>query len=168
MVQSAAAEPAFARLRDEMAATGLVVVGVEFRNGGGKLGPYPFPAGLNDCVSALAWFHGRRAAVGMSKVIVAGESGGGNLSLATTLRAKRDGNTEMIDGVYAMCPYISGAYAPPPPELPSMFENDGYYIGTRMMGGIAKIYDPEGQHATDPLAWPYYATFDDLCACPRT
>ena len=24
----------------------------------------------------------------------------------------------MIDGVYAMVPYISGAYADPPPELP--------------------------------------------------
>ena len=39
--------------RDELASSGMVVVGVEFRNGGGKHGAYPFPAGLNDCPSAL-------------------------------------------------------------------------------------------------------------------
>ena len=43
------------RWRDELAALGLVVVGVEFRNGAGKLGNHPFPAGLNDCQSGLDW-----------------------------------------------------------------------------------------------------------------
>ena len=32
-----------------------MVVGVEFRNAGGKHGNYPFPAGLNDCASGLQW-----------------------------------------------------------------------------------------------------------------
>ena len=37
----------------------------------------------------------------------------------------------MIDGVYAMVPYISGAYADPPPELPSLVENEGYFLELR-------------------------------------
>ena len=48
-------QPLHNRWRNELAATGLVVVGVEFRNGADKLGPYAFPAALNDCVSALQW-----------------------------------------------------------------------------------------------------------------
>ena len=106
--------PAIARWRDDLAATGMVVVGVEFRNGGGKHGPYPFPAGLNDCTSALQWVNDNKARLGISKVVVSGESGGGNLTLATTLKAKQDGRLDQIDGVYAQCPYISNAYADPP------------------------------------------------------
>ena len=43
MVLLEAAGATYGRWRDELAATGLVVVGVEFRNGGGKHGPYPVP-----------------------------------------------------------------------------------------------------------------------------
>src|SRR4051812_43862195 len=55
MVLLEAAGPGYVRWRNELAATGMVVVGVEFRNGGGKHGAHPFPAGLNDCSSALQW-----------------------------------------------------------------------------------------------------------------
>ena len=36
-------QPVYARFREELAATGLVVVGVEYRNGGGALGNHQFP-----------------------------------------------------------------------------------------------------------------------------
>ena len=61
--------------------------------------------------------------------MVSGESGGGNLTLATALKAKREGRLDRIDGVYAQCPYISGLYATQPPELPSLTENDEYFLG---------------------------------------
>jgi len=166
MVLLEAAGAAYVRWRDELAATGLVVVGVEFRNGGGKHGAHPFPAGLNDCTSALRWVIDNRSQLGISTLVVSGESGGGNLTLATTLKAKRDGLMDQIDGVYAMCPYISNAYASPPPELTSLYENDGYFLTCQMMGGLAKVYDPLGDHATDPLAWPSHATVDDLTGLP--
>jgi acetyl esterase/lipase len=166
MVLLEAAGTSYVRWRDELAATGLVVVGVEFRNGGGKHGPYPFPAGLNDCSSALQWMADHRDRLGISKIVVSGESGGGNLSLATTLKAKRDGKIDLIAGVYAQCPYISNAYASKRPELRSLWENDGYFIDCGMSGALAKLYDPDGDHATDPLAWPYHATPDDLAGLP--
>ena len=97
---------------------------------------------------------------------MSGESGGGNLTLATTLRAKRDGLIEHIDGAYALCPYISNAWAAPVPELASLFENDGYFLEVSMMGALAKVYDPSGDHATDPLAWPLHASADDLAGLP--
>lgn len=166
MVIAAAADPNYQRWRDELAAAGLVVVGVEFRNGAGKLGNHPFPAGLNDCASGLQWTFDNKNELGISNIVVSGESGGGNLSLATALKARRDGRLEQVDGVYAQCPYISNAYAAGDPLLPSLVENDGYFLSSEMMVPLAKIYDPSGAHATNPLAWPYYATLEDLESLP--
>jgi acetyl esterase/lipase len=156
----------YQRWRDHLAATGAVVCGVEFRNASGKLGPHPFPAGLNDCTSALKWFAAQRDRFGLSSVVVTGESGGGNLTLATPLQAKRDGHLDLIDGVYAQCPYISNAYGAPPAELTSLVENDGYFLSCEQMEVMAMLYDPTLASATDPLAWPYHADVDDLAGLP--
>ena len=153
-----AAGAGYPRWRDQLAATGLVVVGVEFRNGAGKQGPHPFPAGLTDCASALHWVAQNKARLGISKVVVSGESGGGNLTLATALKAKREGYIQEIDGVYAQCPYISNAYVVKSPELLSLYENENYFLSTALMGATARLYDPAGEHTTNPLAWPYFAS----------
>ena len=162
--------PAYARFRDELAATGMVVIGVAFRNAAGAHGAHPYPAGLNDCTSGLEWAHAHRDQLGLSKLIVGGESGGANLSLAATLKAKRDGRLEMIDGVYAMVPFISGAYGWPEEqraaELPSLLENDGYFVNCSLSAVIASLYDPDGAHTKDPLCWPYWASDEDLEGLP--
>ena len=124
-----AADGPYVRWRDELAAAGMVVVGVEFRNAGGKLGPHPFPAGLDDCAAAVRWVDAHRDELGVEALLVSGESGGGNLTLAVTHRARREGWLDAIDGVYAQCPYISGLWAAPPADLPSLRENDDYFIG---------------------------------------
>ena len=162
--------PLYTRWRDELAATGLVVVGVEFRNGGGSEGPYPFPAGLNDCFSALEWMHANAQRLRISKIVVSGESGGGNLTLATSLKAKAAGKLGLIDGVYAMCPFISGGYGWTDEQklrqLPSLIENDGYFIGGAVNAVIVTIYDPDGSNAANPLCWPYHASEADLRGMP--
>ncbi len=165
-VMMAAADDNYVRWRDELAALGLVAVGVEFRNGAGRLGPHPFPAGLDDCAAALAWVDGHRESLGISRVVVSGDSGGANLALATAMRAGREGVVDRIAGVYALCPYISGAYAAPPPELPSLRDNDGILVSVALMGAMAKAYTPDPEHARDPLAWPYHATEEDLAGLP--
>ena len=43
----------------------------------------------------------------ISKIIISGESGGGNLSIAVALKAKAEGWVDDISGVYSQCPYIS-------------------------------------------------------------
>ena len=103
MVILRGASAIYVRLREELAATGVVVIGVEYRNGAGVLGNHPFPAGLDDCTSALNWVHSHRDQLGVTTITVAGESGGANLALATTLKAKQDRHLHMIDGVYASC-----------------------------------------------------------------
>ena len=166
MVIGQAADAQYVRWRDELAAFGMVVVGVEFRNGAGKLGSHPFPAGLDDCTSALQWVTDNKTRLGISTLIVSGESGGGNLTLATALKAKRDGRIGQIDGVYAQCPYICGMYDSPPRELTSLQENDEYFIGRALMAILVRVYDPTGANATNPLAWPYHASVADLRGLP--
>ena len=154
MVLMTAMDPNFIRWRNTMASMGMVVVGVEFRNGGGALGNHPFPAGLNDCASAAQWVAANRVALDISSIVISGESGGGNLSIATTLKALKEGWVDRIDGVYAMCPYISGSYANPPAELVSLRENDGYMLNGTMMAAMVRVYDPTNECGNNPLAWP--------------
>ncbi len=162
--------PAYVRWRDELAAKGMVVVGVEFRNASGVLGTHPFPAGLDDCTTALEWMHANRERLGLSKVVVSGESGGGNLTLATTLRAKREHRLHMIDGVYALVPFISDAYGWTQDQMaakfPSLVENDGYFVVNSSNAVIASVYDPDGSHTRNPLCWPSWACAEDLAGLP--
>ena len=102
----------------------------------------------------------------MTSIVVTGESGGGNLSLATALKAKREGRLDRIDGVYAQVPFIYGGYDDPDPALPSLIENEGYFLGPSVMTLMATLYDPAGEHTTNPLAWPYFAAADDLRGLP--
>ena len=166
MVVMSADDPGFIKLRNDLAALGAVVVGVEFRNGAGELGPHPFPAGLNDCASGLQWVNENKTTLGIDKVVICGESGGGNLSIATTLKAKQEGWLDQIAGVYAMCPYISGAYANPPADLVSLRENDGYLLECASMHFMVRAYDPEAENANNPLAWPLQAEVDELKGLP--
>jgi acetyl esterase len=166
MAIASAADDTYMRLREHLAATGLVVIGVEFRNSGGKLGPYPFPAGLNDCAAGVRWVAANRAELGVSHLIVAGESGGGNLTLTVAHKAKREGWLDEIAGFYAQCPYISNRWHDAPDELPSLRECDGYFISLQHLELLGSIYDPENQNSNDPTCFAGVASDEDLNGLP--
>ena len=165
MILSATSE-SYVRWRSDLAACGVVVIGVEFRNAAGALGNYPFPAGLNDCATGLNWVFENREQLNISSVVVSGESGGANLAISTTLKAKREGWVDRIAGVYAQCPHIYGLYSDPPEKLVSLFENNGYMLDLNFLKIHSKIYDPVGENSTNPLAWPYHETVKDLSGLP--
>jgi acetyl esterase len=153
-----------------LAAHGLAVVLVEFRNSVGENAldeVAPYPAGLNDCVSGLKWTIENAGEYGIdpSKVVVSGESGGGNLALATTLRLKRSGELGLVKGVYALCPYINGAW--PDDRYPSSVTNNGIFINVYGNWGPMS-YGIEALQNRDPLAWPGFATVEDLKGFPPT
>ncbi|HLZ63956.1 MAG TPA: alpha/beta hydrolase [Ktedonosporobacter sp.] len=50
---------------------------------------HPFPAGLNDCVTAYRWLLSQGVAA--SQIVIAGESAGGNLALTTALAVRESG-----------------------------------------------------------------------------
>jgi len=151
-----------------IAANGVAVAMVDFRN---ALSPSsveevaPFPAGLNDCVSGLKWFVEQAPTFGVDpkRIIVAGESGGGNLTLATGLKLNRDGDIGLIRGLYALCPYIAGRW--PLPQHPSSTENNGILLDLHNNHG-AMAYGIDELENENPLAWPGFATEEDVKGLP--
>lgn len=166
MAIASAGDLAYIRLREHLAATGVVVVGVEFRNSGGKLGPHPFPAGLDDCAAAARWVSAHRADLGISHIVVSGESGGGNLTLTLAHKAKREGWIGEIAGFYAQCPYISNRWLEDCEDLPSLKENDGYFVSCEQLALLGSLYDPDGTHARDATCWASVAADEELKGLP--
>jgi acetyl esterase/lipase len=153
-----------------IAANGVAVVMVDFRNclvASSVPEVAPFPAGLNDCVSGLKWVAANAGQLNIdpARIIVAGESGGGNLTLATGLKLKRDGDLGLIQGLYALCPYIRGEW--PTPECPSSTENNGILLDLHNNRG-AVGYGIEAFKERNPLAWPSFATAQDVEGFPPT
>ncbi len=153
-----------------IAANGVAVVMVDFRNSvtaSSVPEVAPFPAGLNDCVSGLKWVVANAGHLNIdpARIIVAGESGGGNLTLATGLKLKRDGELGLIKGLYALCPYIRGEW--PTPECPSSTENNGILLDLHNNRG-AMGYGIEAFNEQNPLAWPSFATAEDVAGFPPT
>jgi acetyl esterase/lipase len=153
-----------------IAAWGVAVAMVDFRNclrASSAPEVAPYPAGLNDCVAGLKWVHANAEALNIdpTRIIVAGESGGGNLTLATGLKLKRDGDLGLIKGLYALCPYIAGQW--PQARYPSSTENNGILLDLHSNRG-ALAYGIEAFNAKDPLAWPAFATAEDVKGLPPT
>ena len=109
--------------------------------------------------------HAAHLRIDPERIIVAGESGGGNLTLATGLKLKRDGDLGLVKGLYALCPYIAGQW--PLPENPSSVENNGILLDLHNNRG-AIGYGIEAFNERNPLAWPSFATVDDVAGFPPT
>lgn len=153
-----------------MAAQGVAVAMVDFRNAllpSSAVEVAPFPAGLNDCVSGLKWVHANAEKLGIdpNRLIIAGDSGGGNLAIATALKLNQTGNIGLLKGIYALCPFIAGQW--PQDAHPSSRENEGIFISIGN-NRIAHAYGIEELHARNPLAWPLFATAEDVNGFPLT
>lgn len=153
-----------------IAGYGVAVAMVDFRN---SMVPSsapevePFPAGLNDCISGLRWVHEHADELGVDAgaIVVAGESGGGNLTLAVGLQLKRDGELALIRGLFAMCPSIAGRY--PDERFPSTYENNGIFIDLHN-NRFAMAYGIEQLEQGNPIAWPMFATETDVAGLVPT
>ncbi len=158
---------AFARM---VAHHGVAVVSVDFRNSVAASSipdVAPFPAGLNDCVSGFRWTLANATQLGVDpgRVVIAGESGGGNLTLASGLRLLADGDIDTLHGLYALAPYIAGEW--PQDRYPSTVENDGIMISPRSHSGQVS-YGQDAWDRQDIQAWPGLATSAELVGLPKT
>ena len=91
--------------------------------------------------------------VDASRIIVAGDSGGGNLTLASGMKLLREGDVGLVQGLYALCPFIAGSW--PLDENPSSIENNGILLS------LHKPFQSAWDSAPRPEAKD---TFDDIVA----
>ncbi|MFZ3469621.1 alpha/beta hydrolase [Streptomyces sp. 4.24] len=136
------------------AASGAVVVSADYR-----LAPeHPWPAAPDDALTVLLWARARAAALGCdpARLVVAGDSSGGNLAAVTALRAP-----ELIAGQLLFYPPLDASM-----DSPSVAGfGEGYFHTAAHMAWYWDQYvgggDPDHPHVS-PLRAP------DLSGLPRT
>jgi acetyl esterase len=127
---------------------GCVVVSVDYR-----LAPEAkFPAAPDDCLAATRWAVANAGALGAdpSRVVVAGDSAGGNLAAVTALRARDEGGPALLGQllIYPVTDYVT-------PGTPSMAENaEGYGLTRQGMAWFWDHYLADPSQAAHPHASP--------------
>ena len=180
MAFNSAFDPQYQVVGRMLAHQGVVSVLVDFRNSIQATASNPevaaFPAGLNDCYSALAWVNENAQAlrVNPGQIALAGESGGGNLTIATALKCKQEGMLRYISsGFYAICPYIAGSWPEDVVDRDGLGrshlyeENNGIFLHLGGMMNEATAYGREAFERKDPLAWPSFASVEELKGLPK-
>lgn len=162
--------PVHDRWCTSISAQGCVVVMPDFRNAYTKTAYHHFPKGLNDCVAAVKWTIANKESLRIRNIVLQGESGGANLACAIALTANREGWVKDIAGIFAVVPFISNAYGWSEErllkELPSLVECNGYFLERQATAFLAHFYTPTDEHQTNPLAWPYHASLEDMKGLP--
>jgi acetyl esterase len=144
--------------RNLCAGTGCVVVSVDYR-----LAPEAkFPAATDDCLAATRWAAANAAALGAdpNRVLVAGDSAGGNLAAVTALRVRDEGGPKLLGQllIYPVTDYYE-------PGTPSMMENaEGYGLGRAGMIWFWNHYLADPSDGANPHASPLRAV--DLSGLP--
>ncbi len=138
-------------------ASGCKVVSVDYR-----MAPEdPWPASPEDCFAAVEWVVANAAALGVdaNRLAVGGDSAGGNLAAAVTLRA-RAANGPHIAFQLLIYPAVDATMS-----LPSIESNgSGYFLEKVGMEWFYGHYLPEGADAKNPDVSPLFA--DDLAGLP--
>jgi len=138
--------------------SGAAVFSVDYR-----LAPeHPFPIPLDDCHAALVWVveHADELGVDGSRVAVAGDSAGGNLSAAVALRSR-------IEGPELRAQVLIYPVIDPACDTKSMVENaTGYMLTTESMREMWGFYLGDGANRND--AFLAVSKAADLSGLPPT
>ncbi|MET8464485.1 alpha/beta hydrolase, partial [Micromonospora zamorensis] len=127
---------------------------------GYRLAPeHPFPAAVHDCHAAASWVvgHADRLGVDPDRLAVGGDSAGGNLAAAVTLRSRADGPTLAAQLLVYPNTDQSGEPTGPADDDPTLFNS-------RSVAWYRTHYLADEAQAQDPLASPLLA--DDLAGLP--
>ncbi|WP_310678441.1 alpha/beta hydrolase [Burkholderia multivorans] len=145
--------------RDLCAGSGAAVIAVDYR-----LAPeHRFPAAVNDCFDAVCWIaqHAHLLSLDASRMVVAGDSAGGNLAAVTALRIRDEGGPSLCAQVLV---YPVTDYHTPPTR--SYVENQSGYVLTRAaMVRFWRHYVENERDAFHPHACPLRAK--SLAGLPR-
>jgi len=137
--------------------SGLKLVSLDYR-----LAPeHPFPAPVEDGVAAVRWLaaHGRDWGIDPGRMVIAGDSAGANMALATLL-ALRDAGEQPLRGAAL----VYGVFAPDhdTPSHLAYGADSRYFLSTAEMEWFWGHYVPAGTDRRTPLAAPLYADLSGL------
>ena len=144
--------------RNLAAGIGCVVVSVDYR-----LAPeHRFPAGPDDCLAATRWAasHAGELGADATRIMLAGDSAGGNMAAVTALRVRDEGGPALVGQMllYPVTDYHT-------PGTPSYAENaEGYGLTRDTMEWFWAHYLGDATHAAHPHASPLRAA--DLSRLP--
>jgi acetyl esterase len=115
------------------------VVSVGYR----KAPEAPFPAGIDDCTNALEWLirEAPHAGLDTSRLVICGESAGGNLAAVLAIRARDRGIH--LAGQALIYPVIDTSMSS---ESYALFAN-GFYLSAGAMGWFIRHYAPPEQRS---------------------
>lgn len=147
-----------------------VVVAVDYR-----LAPeHPFPAAIEDGVAALSWISERGAELGIdrSRIVLAGDSAGGNVAAVTALEA-RDAGRPALRGQILLYPVVDATLSYPSYER----RGEGFTLTREGMAWFCEQYVPDARRRTEwrvspifvpslrglPAAFVVTAGHDPLC-----
>ena len=141
-------------------ATGAIVASIAYR----QAPEMPFPTAVDDAYAATQYFLGGAGVVGgdPERVIVAGESAGGNLATVVCLRARDEGGLMPLHQVLV---YPVSTFAPEGESLESIQEYaTAIPLGAAGLEWFGMHYLADPADATNPYASPLLAT--DLSGLP--
>jgi len=144
--------------RDLCLALEAVVVSVEYR----RAPEHPFPAAIDDAWAALLWAAGEAETLGArdARLIVAGDSAGGNLAAALAVRARDAGGPTLAAQllVHPALDLDAPFHPSACPAYPSRSEMAaGYGATSEQLARYVRMYLPDPGRAKEPLASPLYA-----------
>ncbi|WP_433509809.1 alpha/beta hydrolase [Nonomuraea sp. CA-143628] len=133
----------------------VIVVSVDYR-----LAPeHPYPAAVEDAYAATRWVyeHARELGADPGRLVVAGDSAGGNLATVTCLKARDEGGPPIALQVLVY-PVTDAAQ-----DAPSYAENaEGYFLTTAHMRWYWDCYQPDHARRAEPYSSPINADVSGL------
>jgi acetyl esterase len=139
--------------------SGAAVIGVDYR-----LAPeYRFPAPLDDCVAAVRWIVDEAATLGIDpqRIVLAGDSAGANLALASLLDLRDAGDLEGAAWLKGAALFYGCFWRRLDTASQTRFGDGSWRLGTAEMRWFWQHYlgDPT---TPDPRAEPIYADLSGL------
>lgn len=142
--------------REYAAGAGCAVVSVDY-----ALSPEAvFPQALEECAAVVRWIgaHGAEWGLDPGRIVLGGDSAGGNLALGTALYLRDAGGPE-LRGILALYPVCDADFTRPSYR---QFGPGGYFLTEEKMRFYWSVYAPEDATRRNPLAAPLLANLTGM------
>lgn len=144
-------------MREYAARSGACVIGIDY-----ALAPEAkFPVALEQITAVVRWFaaHGKELGIDSSRMAIGGDSAGGNLAMATSLKLRDEGEGGLIKGLLLI---YGGFDSTRSPEAAKRYGGEGYMLTDAECTVFWDNYIGGTEGMESPLARPMLANLAGL------